>query len=405
MLIRCRKCQALFSLQDGIAQGGAAFRVECGRCLEVFDAASAPRKLDFKTPSQGLRSVKPLPKAEPSPALERKAAPDELARALKPRRPLDPAGKPRARPGSPSGPGSDEGEFDAHLRKSAALRRKLLFGGGAVLLLGLLAGGFFALRPRFGGLPVEAQARLERARQKLLQDDAGSLEQAASLATEAARLAPGEARPEAERAFALLLGAASHKDLADRLEAAARELNDKVARLQIDKPDGFQAQIGKLADEVGQIAAEREPHVREATRLIQQGVAAAKVAVEESSEDVAALRSMALYCALTGATERGVRYVADASKGETRDPLVSYVAAVLAVSGAPSKEKQDRALQLLAEARAGEPRLIRAVYDAAEISLERGEAAAAREGFGRVLEKNPSHERAKRLLALMPAAQ
>ena len=395
MLIRCRKCQALFSLQDGIAQGGAAFRVECGRCLEIFDAVPAPRKIDFKPPAQALRTARPVPKAEPSAALERKAAGDELMRALKPRRPLDPRHKPV----------HEEGEFEAHLRKSAALRRRLLIGAAAALGLALLAFAFVNLRPRFSGLPAAAQARLERARQKLLQDDAVSLEQATVLATEAARLAPGEAAPEGERAFALLLSAASQKDLADRLEAAGRDVNDKVARLQMAKPEGYQAQVGKLADEVAQIAAEREPHVREATKGIQQGVAAAKAALDEDPEDVAALRSMALFCALTDAVERGARFIAEAGKKDTHDPLLAYVTAQLASSGTPTKEKQDRALRALVLAREGEPRLLRAVYDAAEISLQRGELGAAREGFGRVLERNPSHERAKRLLALMPAAR
>ena len=43
MLIRCHSCQALFSLQDGVAAAGVGFKVECGRCLNVFEANALPR--------------------------------------------------------------------------------------------------------------------------------------------------------------------------------------------------------------------------------------------------------------------------------------------------------------------------------------------------------------------------
>ena len=43
MLIRCHSCQALFSLQDGVAAAGVGFKVECGRCLTVFEANALPR--------------------------------------------------------------------------------------------------------------------------------------------------------------------------------------------------------------------------------------------------------------------------------------------------------------------------------------------------------------------------
>ena len=45
MLIRCHSCQALFSLQDGVAAAGVGFKVECGRCLNVFEANGAARRL------------------------------------------------------------------------------------------------------------------------------------------------------------------------------------------------------------------------------------------------------------------------------------------------------------------------------------------------------------------------
>src|SRR5260370_38551592 len=91
MLIRCERCRAVFSLQDGVAASGAAFQVECGRCAMLFEAKpSAPLRVDpeAKTPLK----VAPLAAAPRPPdpgVLERKAQADELARALKPRRPED----------------------------------------------------------------------------------------------------------------------------------------------------------------------------------------------------------------------------------------------------------------------------------------------------------------------------
>src|SRR6266446_3897844 len=43
VLIECSRCHAVFSLQDGIAAAGARFKVQCGRCLEVFETVAAPR--------------------------------------------------------------------------------------------------------------------------------------------------------------------------------------------------------------------------------------------------------------------------------------------------------------------------------------------------------------------------
>ena len=386
MLIRCQKCQALYTLQDGVAPAGVAFRVECGRCLEVFEAAAA-RRTSVPTPPQAMTTVLKAPRAEPSASLERKAATAELTRALKPRR--------------PAGAAAQESPASA---STAARRKPLWLGLGALALLGLAAAGALEARSRYGTARL-VRERLETARTALLLDDQASLQQAATLSTEAARLSPGAAQPEAERAFALLLAAAAHKDQADRLETQERALAEAAAQISAGKPAGFEARLAALAQEGAQVAAEREPQVREATRLLQQGVAAAKAALDDDADDPAALRAMALYCALTDAPERGARYLEQAARQAPADALAAYTRAALALSGAPSRDKQDRALAALAAARQGEPRLLRAIYDTALIALDRGEAGPARSGFEQVLKANPLHERAKKLLSLVPAAR
>lgn len=401
MLIRCERCQALFSLQDGVVRGapGPAFAVQCGRCLGVFEAAvpkaarpepRAPVSSPRVTPVSGAPKVAMRPPPVLAPGARPADGGKELAAALKPKRPGD---------------APEDDLYAQELARRARTRRRLLFAlGGAVVLVLLVAGGS-ALRKRLGGLPAAAQVKVEKARARLLLDDAASLEAAAALFTEAARLAPGEAGPEAERAWALLLLAGSHKDLADRLEAQARELNDQVAKLQQEKPEGWEAKVGAVAERVAKVAAEREPHVRDATRLLAQGLAAAKAALEEDPEEPAASRAMALYHALTDAAERGQRFLAAAEKLQPGVPGNAYVRAQLALAGAPSREKQEKALTALALVKTVDPKLLRAVYDTAALEFDRQQYGSARQTLTGLLAQSPQHERAKALLALLPAAQ
>jgi len=334
MLIRCQRCQALFSLQDGVAGPAGSFKVECGRCLNVFETAAMPG------------------------ALERKAAADALARALKPRRPGDEPALP--------------------VRK----RRDWPWLAG-VVALGVLA--FVFTRARMSGLSRESEARIERAHQLLLRDDLESLQESAAVFTEAARLSPGQARPEAERAFALLLQAATHADLARRIQAAIDALPAGAA----SSPEMLQ---------------EKLPHVGSQLRLSQEGLAAAKAALDDDGEDAVALRAMALHAALAGAPEKGAQQLELAAKLLPGDPWMAWTRAALLLAGPPSPEKQNGALAALAAARQAEPRMLRAQVEVAAISFDRGEAGPARLSLNQVLKENPRHERAQRLLSFLPAA-
>ena len=164
-------------------------------------------------------------------------------------------------------------------------------------------------------------------------------------------MAPGEAGPEGERAFALLLQAAAQKDLAGR----------------VSKDEG-------------------EELTRKATRSMQEGLAAAKAAVEDDREDPFALRAMALHAALAGAPELGLVSLHRAEIVSPQDPWIAWTRAALAVAGQ------------------AEPRMLRAQVDVAAISLDRQEPGPARDVLTKVLKENPQHERAKRLLSLLPPA-
>jgi len=357
MLIRCRQCQALFSLQDGAAGTARSFKVECGRCLNVFDAAAAIQKPE-KTPPPQQRLITPAPKAADPAVLERTATPGELAQALRPRRPGDEELRPPAKAG----------------------RRAALWIVAGIALAAL---AFGVTRLHLGGLSRAANQRMEKAREKLLRDDLVDLQEAAGLFTEAARLSPGEPQPEAERAFALLLQAATHKDLADRIDAAVR---------------------GAPPDEAARLLQEKVPHLRAQLRLLQEGLAAARAALEEDAGDEVALRALALHAAVAGTPEKGAQPLEQALQHAPEDAWSSWTRAALLVSGPPSREAQDRALAALAVAQKAEPRMLRAQVEVAAISIDRGESGPARTLLTQVLQANPRHERAQRLLALLPAA-
>ena len=353
MLIRCSRCQALFSLQDGIASQQAAFQVECGRCLLVFEAHPVPPIRRIATPPPAAATPPPLrlvptpppAAAEPSLAAERHANPHEMVGLLKPRRPVV-------------------------YRRPASFHNPLTPGGTvalAALAVVLLIAAWVLYKPR---LPREVVQKAERARAEMLYDDDGSLEDAADLLGAAARAAPLEASLEADRGFVLLLRGSARRDLADRLEPLAR--TDAKA------------------------AADRETNLRESTRLLQEGVAAAKAAFDEAPRELASLRAMALAAALMAGNPQ--HYLDLAPRKD--DPLLIYARSVAALAGGRGGEQQEHALSALAVVRQAEPRFLRAQVDAAEVALDRQELQASRQGLLKVLEENPKHERARALLIL-----
>ncbi len=400
MLIRCDKCLAQFSLQDGVVRGArgeipATFAVECGRCGATFQATTAAsgnsvppsRRTPAPTPSKSRAATSRASEANDAAGSAPTSA--TLARTLKPKRPDESA---------------DDDPYTRAMSERAARRKKVIAG---VVVLAVIASAWLAvplLRKRFGGIPAAAQTKLAKAQEKLLLDDAASLEAAADLDQQAARLAPGEARPEGERAFALMLLAGAHKDLADRAESRAKKIADAIVKQQAEKADGWEKRVAALIDQTKQLDSQREPHVRDANRLEQQGLSAAKAALEEDPDEPAALRAMGLYSAYGDAAERGARFVDKAAHANPTDGLTNYVRAQLWLCGSPSKEKQEQGLAQLALAREAQPHLLRALYDSAAIEVERQQFGPAREKLDKLLAANPAHERAQALRALIAAA-
>jgi predicted Zn finger-like uncharacterized protein len=317
VLIECSRCHAVFSLQDGIATAGARFKVQCGRCLEVFETVAAPRA---------------HPPAPPD------AAPAEPALAT---------AAPVPAAGPPSTPRLE-------LWRGPLMQSRVLV---AVIALAIAAGVVVYRR----GLPREMEENLRQGREKMLLDDEKSLQEATKLFTEAVRVAPGNAVAEAERAFALLLQASAHKDLASRVP-------------------------------------QRDEENRAATRLLQQGAAAARQAIEDGPNAPAALRAIALAEAVAGTPEPAAAHAEQAERAAPGDPWMLYAKAAAASAG----RARDRAVQALSAARQAEPRLLRADVDLAGFAVDGGDPAGARELLQGVLRSNPQHERARRMLSLLP---
>src|SRR5438309_1009852 len=232
-----------------------------------------------------------------------------------------------------------------------------------LMLLGILAAASAAgivLHQRERARELGEKMRVGR--EKLLRDDSASLQDAAKLFTEAARATPGRAPLEAERAFALLLEAAAQKDLAERLPTAER-----------DEPE------------------------RAASRLLQQGAAVARQAFADDKDDPAALRAMALAESISGAADLAAVHAEQAEQAAPGDPWALYAKAAAALAG----HAHERAVQALSAAREAEPRLLRADVDLAAISLDRGDPGGAGELLESVLRRNPQHDRARRMLALV----
>ncbi|TMA90791.1 MAG: hypothetical protein E6J65_07900 [Deltaproteobacteria bacterium] len=349
MLIECSRCHAVFSVQDGIAAEGTRFSVQCGRCQSVFDVVAEGEKAGAgqeqqRPPEPEPDSLVPAPPAEPlaQAVVEPVApvAPEKLAQV---------ASEPVAT--------VESALAGLVLEPERATRARWL------LLLGILAAASAAgivLHQRERARELGEKMRVGR--EKLLRDDSASLQDAAKLFTEAARATPGRAPLEAERAFALLLEAAAQKDLAERLPTAER-----------DEPE------------------------RAASRLLQQGAAVARQAFADDKDDPAALRAMALAESISGAADLAAVHAEQAEQAAPGDPWALYAKAAAAFAG----HAHERAVQALSAAREAEPRLLRADVDLAAISLDRGDPAGAGELLESVLRRNPQHDRARRMLALV----
>ncbi len=353
MLIECSACRAVFSLQDGAAPAGSRFRVQCGRCHAVFEVA-APARTAF--PAQGEGSPAAPPEAGQAPALPADEIPNAVSQDEGGAPPPISIAKPALvlAPEPPPPPTVLDGPPAPSAAPRLSRRGWTVIGGAVALVVAVGA----VLLARGGAADVDGMVR--RGRELLLRDDRKSLEQATGLFTDAARAAPGQAVPEAERAFALLLQASAARDMERRAPAGDRERLD-----------------------------------RDAAKLLQQGAAAAREALSNDTDAPAALRAAALAEAIEGKPEDAAAHVQKAEASDPGDAWVLYVKGAAAAAA----HRQDQAVQALSAARQAQPELLRVDVDLAAISLDAGDSGGARALLEGVLRRNSRHERARLMLS------
>jgi len=342
VLIQCSRCRAVFSLQDGVAPAGSRFKVQCGRCREIFEAIAAPKSV----PAPPVRD----PLAAAAPAIDKGEPGGEIVAASAQEWTPEPA-EAVVRQSAPAlalAPDPLSGEVAP--APAGSRRRFFAFAGAVAAAIVAIA----IVRACGHGATVEEMLR--QGRELLLRDDGRSLEKATRLFTDAARAAPGQAVPEGERAFALLLQAGAAKDLARRVPAA-----------------------------------ERDKQQKQAEKLLQQGAAAARQALSDDKDEAVALRAAALADALE--EKSGSEHLSRLGA----DPWGLYVKG----AAASAAGQRDAAVQALSAARAAEPRMVRVNVDLAALSLDGGDPAGARALLTEALRANPEHDRAKRMLSLL----
>lgn len=359
MLIQCSRCRAVFSLQDGVASAGTRFKVQCGRCRAIFEAVATPKGATVPPPPEAAAAQEGP--AEPTGERDGEILDPGPAQEWTPE-PAETVVKASGPPPLALAPGPDDdvvppvhaGATVAPGGAISSRRRWAVIASAVALAVAFV----IVLRARGHGATVEEMLR--QGRELLLRDDRRSLEEATKLFTDAARAAPGQAVPEAERAFALLLQAGAAKDLARR---------------------------GPPKD--------RDKQERQAAKLLQQGAAAARQALSDGKDEPVALRAAALADAVDGKAADAAARVAQAESAGAGDPWVLYVKGAAAVAG----HDREAAVQAYASAQKAEPRMVRADVDLAGLSLDGGDKAAARTLLEKVLRDNPQHDRAKHMLS------
>jgi tetratricopeptide (TPR) repeat protein len=216
--------------------------------------------------------------------------------------------------------------------------------------------------------PVPGAASLrEEALALALRDDAASLERAARLLEEAARLDPRFYPARADRALVLLLVAAARRDEAARL------------------PDG-------------------EALARSARELREQALDALRPLVKVYPRDAAVARALAVYYGLDGRVAETAELAARVRAAGGPDPWTDLAELAAGLAAA----RPEAAIPRLAAFAASHPGVLRARMMQARLQLDAGQTDGALATLDEVLAANPDHERARELKASLlapPAAR
>lgn len=253
------------------------------------------------------------------------------------------------------------------------------------------AGGLLWHEPR--QVSPEALFRRQEGLRLLAADDAGSLQRAAEILVEAARLDPGLFQARADRALALTLAAADDRELVAGLEAEARPLEAERSRLEAGPaeggPGGEAGPLERLRTLEEQIQA-----LRARADLLEREAAGELRAVAGHRDDPAVVRAVAMRDALAGELEQARRPVDGARADRLADPWLDMAEAVADLMAPGSEVARERAAARLGPLAAAYPDLLRARMLLARAEADLGRVDAAVAALDAVLEANPAHQKA-----------
>jgi tetratricopeptide (TPR) repeat protein len=254
---------------------------------------------------------------------------------------------------------------------------------GPLLAVVALALGFTTYR--MVSNRVDAQATYMRAEgiRSLEQDDGASLDTAATLLREAARLDPRLFQADADRALALFLKASV-------LEEEVAELDRTFKELQGRNPDREPTR-----QRMAEIKGRRDPKAERAGQLKAEALATlSKLQGQIGTPEV--LRGLTMGYALEGNVEQVVKLVKLARDVRIQDPWIDLAEQIPALRSRDPQEKA-HAATVLGTFAAAHPSMLRARILLARVQAELDQREAALSTLDALLAANPVHERAQAL--------
>ncbi len=396
MIIRCERCSTLYDLDETLlAPEGSS--VQCVKCQAVFSAS--PPKPGAAAASQVVPPAPPPPRpASPSGVPSGSARSADAPRPARAgpniyRRPQPPpTGAPpprhRGRAGAP--PRDAVSAMDARLRNLA--RWKLAAAPlGAVLLLLLVYGAWSSWKRQ---PDPESQRQRTEAMALITQDDGASLARAVELLDAVQQGDHASNGSVGERGLAMALLAAALADEAEPLDERLAAASAEKARLERERPPGFEDAQRALAMEVTRLEVELAPMRRQFEVATSRASEELKALAARPKGAVDAARGQAVLAVLHSDAEelRRATEVLRATGNEGWADLMELWLAARRDGAA-----RDLAIPKLVALVGAHPELIRARFVLARALMSAGRREEAISTLVSLLAANPRHERAQRL--------
>jgi hypothetical protein len=249
------------------------------------------------------------------------------------------------------------------------------------------------------GDPEAAARRRAEGAALVARDDARSLEGAAALFAEAARLDPAGRAAPADRALALSLLASERAEEATALQARVEALEEERQHLALERAPAWEDRQAAVAARIRSLSQEVQELRRQAATLRTAAGAILSALGPDGPDELASTRAMAVAAALEGrATEAEI--LAERKRAAARvDAWLDLVGSAADAMPPSAHGRRFRAAKQLRAVAAAHPELLRARVLLAEAQSDLGEREAALESLDGVLAANPAHEGAQRLKA------